>query len=658
MTLAALLESHDDTALSALASVGLVRRAGRDLKAGKVEITFRDDRSARVVADTQEVSISGDGLAAATCSCPAIGVCRHILLALMALRETSPETGQTDVGPTQSARQELLDLDERDLRSFAGADWDKCLMQAQISLSATLSEGGTNLSVQLPDTDNPVMFLAGAGLKGAVYKGPKTTKRRVVGAAALVLRSLEGAQKLDQLTRDDPEDETLSEAFLQTVREVLEALIEAVFAGGSAVAEETLFDLSISARALAAPRLTGLLRSLVRQARQARDHHVSYTDDRFLADTALTYALTFALQAEPSNPLLTGILRRDYTEKDDLNLILLSAVGWRADNGARGVRLYGFSPENRFWYTTGQARAAGMDLGFRPREVYRSPLWGVAKASEIIGRTLLLERPRISKDRQILWENGQATVAQNTPNLMAALTSSGILFTDWGAARRDYALRTGRGLQRQAAAMPIMLQPSEIGEAIFDDLAQQYHIPFLDKAGRVLHVSIPGNRAAEATWMQSEKSRIAGVVCEVSHADVELRFTPVTVYLRVGSNRSGGLEVCNVTLDVPANVQVSKALGLGARALSFLKSSISSPGTTRPNRDPLLTLCDTSLSAVADALRFGSTDRISALIRRAETMGLKTLGGALNRFASQTTPANALRVAYLAAEISRTNALK
>lgn len=46
MTLKAMLDTHDEAALSALASVGLVRRAGRDLEAGKATVETRDETSA------------------------------------------------------------------------------------------------------------------------------------------------------------------------------------------------------------------------------------------------------------------------------------------------------------------------------------------------------------------------------------------------------------------------------------------------------------------------------------------------------------------------------------------------------------------------------------------------------------------------------------
>ena len=199
------------------------------------------------------------GLSSATCSCPATGMCRHILLAVLALRADAPSDAGTEDVEIISARDTLATMTEAELQKFAGADWDKAITQASISGDATVSEDGANLSVQLPDTDAPVVFLAGLGPKGAVFKGPKTTKRRVVTAAALVVRQQGGTQSLDQLTRAAPEIETLSADFLTRIKAAIEASVGTVFSGGSVIAEEHLFDLSISARAQAAP--SGLLAS-------------------------------------------------------------------------------------------------------------------------------------------------------------------------------------------------------------------------------------------------------------------------------------------------------------------------------------------------------------------------------------------------------------
>ena len=215
MSLDAMLATHDEAALTALASVGLMRRAGRDLEAGKAEVQTRDAGAAVVIADGQTVHIDGKGPAKASCTCPATGVCRHILLAVLVLRS---EGDGPAAEPVQSAAEELSALDEASVRKFAGADWDKALTHARLSAELSPEHQGQNLLVPLADTDHPVVFLAGQGLAGAVFKGAKSARRRAVAAAALVARAKDGAQALQALSHDTPPADEVAPEFLADVR--------------------------------------------------------------------------------------------------------------------------------------------------------------------------------------------------------------------------------------------------------------------------------------------------------------------------------------------------------------------------------------------------------------------------------------------------------
>ncbi|MEO1309241.1 MAG: hypothetical protein AAFV38_15450, partial [Pseudomonadota bacterium] len=172
-------------------------------------------------------------------------------------------------------------------------------------------------------------------------------------------------------------------------RRAIEGAVFGVFGGDTLLAEERLFDLAISARAQAAPRLTGLLRLLAKITRQGRDNHFSYSDDRFLANAALAYALAQALEASPQDPQLTGVLRRTYHEQDSLRLLLLGAVRWRSETGARGTRIHAYATDAKCWYSTGQARGAGADPTFQPESTYHAPLWASGgTVNKMIGSAL------------------------------------------------------------------------------------------------------------------------------------------------------------------------------------------------------------------------------------------------------------------------------
>ncbi|KIC07673.1 hypothetical protein RA19_23085 [Leisingera sp. ANG-M1] len=185
MSLATLIATHDEDALAALANAGIVKRAIRDLAAGKAVIESFTGDLAVVTIGENTVRFTGSALQASNCTCSATSVCRHMVLAVLALRATP----QADAAPQTSAAAEMGALTEADLRKFAGADWDKAVTLARISGGAVVAEEGLNLSVTLPDIEHGVMFLAGQGLANAAFKGAKSARRRVVAAAAVVARA-------------------------------------------------------------------------------------------------------------------------------------------------------------------------------------------------------------------------------------------------------------------------------------------------------------------------------------------------------------------------------------------------------------------------------------------------------------------------------------
>src|SRR4051794_30884718 len=91
MDLSAIRALDDDT-LAALASKGLLRRAQKDLEreAPRVVANAADRTVLEFAGEGVTVTIPATGARAATCTCPAEGICRHILGGLLYLRDQAP----------------------------------------------------------------------------------------------------------------------------------------------------------------------------------------------------------------------------------------------------------------------------------------------------------------------------------------------------------------------------------------------------------------------------------------------------------------------------------------------------------------------------------------------------------------------------------------
>lgn len=637
MSIATLIATHDEDALAALANAGIVKRAKRDLAANKAVIESVTDTRAIVNVGDNTVQFTGPALGNSNCTCSATSVCRHMVLAVLALRAAP----QQDVELQTSAAVEINALTEAELRKFAGAEWDKAVTLARISGNAVVTKESLNLSVTLRDVEHSVTFLAGQGMQGAAFKGAKSARRRVVAAAAIVARAQAGVQPVAALELSADASTTVDIDTLRLTQTAIVTLVSAVFQGGSVIAEDAVFDLSITARAQAAPRLTALLRLLVRQARQARAHHIDYAEDRFLINAALTYALTHALIGNPDDTALTGVIRRTYRPYDVDRIIPLGAAKWETAGGSRGLRLHLFAPVEREWYSLVQARGAGMDPGFSPQSVYSNPLWSLAPLQKMIGSILRLRDAKTTDDNQIAPEGGEAEGIGDCMAALQTMRDAGQLFTHWRDLRSDVSKRLPVGLSQQGASVPVMMRPSQIVDSALDEIAQVYRVQALDEDGDAIMIEMPVALAAHSAELSRAGNRLLALCCEAFLTNGTLRLSPLTAFL----NDKNAVSVVTFGCD-PASAwpEAGGRIFAGLSGLGRKRT----PGTIAPSAHAgLRTLCSEAKDVAAEILRFSKSGKLSDVERQARRLEQSTILAALQKLAKEPGPDAALRLAYL-----------
>jgi len=202
------LSAFDDDALAALSNKGLVRRARKDLETTRPRILESAEEAPRLSVEV------GDAVAELTippgqsrCGCPASGICRHILAALIFVKETAYES-QADVDGASAERTatapsltasdtEVLALDDEAIVRWAG----KALVsRAKKALAVGLPvefEEGEQVAARLPTRNVTCRWMPGCGPEGMVCSchAPVVCEHRV--AAVLAFQAARGARVLD-----------------------------------------------------------------------------------------------------------------------------------------------------------------------------------------------------------------------------------------------------------------------------------------------------------------------------------------------------------------------------------------------------------------------------------------------------------------------------
>ena len=686
------LAAFDDAALTTLASKGLLRRAQRDLEAGKVALLEAQDEGARVRADGEEVHIGPEGPAAATCSCRAAGVCRHRLAAVLVLRRSDTPDGaeaaeapadrrnaEAEASSQPSAAEagdplaEILALSPEAIAKWAGkATLRAALEVLETGAAPAIRAEGASLVVRLRPEDPEVRFLAGRGLDGMLSKAPRSRRKALHAAAVLAVRRAEApeaaaTEPLGGETEEPAEAAAPDPGFLA---EVLRCLTECVCSGfnqAPLVLEERLFALSVSSRADSLPRLSALLRTIAARVRAKREHDFSLDLEAYLALLAEAYALAQALKpgaGRSRSPgcleMLKGQIRQDYQPVGQLTLYGMGARRWRSAAGARGVTGYFYAPEQDRWYSAGLARAHGHDAGFSPRRAYeRESLWGAGALSKLCRSKVVLQRAAAAADGRLSLSKEVSASTSPWPFRKQELEGWPLAFRDWEGLEAELRERFAPGLSRpRRGPQPFVLLPAAAGDPSFDDKAQEIVWPLRDAQGRWLGLTLGHSEENAAVVTDFEATLRAGrpwaVAALATAGRGRFALEPFSLFLQ---GAEGG---CH-------NVGLDRAQGSGGRAGGGLLRRLGrSAGNLLGRGQAVQTwaapagAAGRALTEAADALlglaEMGGIldgsglERIGALGRGFEACGLTPLAEALQRLAKSNRkdfPDRFLETAYL-----------
>lgn len=603
----------DDAALVALGSAGLLRRA----KAARVGTVTIQGATAEVEVEGFAVTVGTKGIGNLRCPCPATGLCLHVIAALLALQSEGP-------APEQDVVVEIAGLSEAEILTYAGSDLAAALRLVQNTPLPDHGDRAASLTLTIPGLQHPVTFLAGAGLRGAVWKGPDSRRRLAVTSAALALRAARGLA-LPQLAQTDTTAEGLDRALLETIAQEIEASVAPTLSGYGGLASDRLLDLALSARIEAAPRLAAALRGLVERAIGLENRADGADASAFLIAAARAQALAHAMAGPNPDPRLAGLSRRDYRPQPPLTLWLLGARHWKSPTGARGLRLWGWDPQGLRWIVTGAARPDGLDASFDPEAAYRRPMLGLPSAMQAVGHTLAIDAPQLSDDLRLTSDS----VARIVSRIDGPLPDC----ADWQDLHRTLWEQMGPTLLRDGLVLPALLSPAACDAPVPGEAG--WVLPLRDGGDRLLTVELTG-LSPPARAALSRIPRRARLLVETHEHMGRLQFTLVSIL-----DGAQGATVWNPTLDPPPDWPDG----------SWLTQFPLWPGKGRKAGAVPVT------RALSDDLLSAAHDLGQGQLPAAQ-LALRTASGGIDAverlLAPPATAAKALRLAWIAADMRKT----
>ena len=558
----AVLERFDDDAWVALANRGLLRRARKDLESLDLALLPADD-GVRVAVGAHEVAMDPRGPAHATCTCPSVSTCQHIVAAGLWLVDGSGEApteeaagvrvsggdeavaegdsaqagGSAQTGgawgpvgaaePGKAAETEapggsdapegaalhaaLVAIDTAALIAYAGRPayrWARRLVE-DLEPERVRVDVGRYVTIALSRPAVTFRYLGG-GLDDLVAdtRLPTIAKYRVV--AVLACQRAHGImldppeQASPRTTRGAELHESRSRLRGGTVRLVTD-MVRLGLAHLSPAVHQRCTTLAVWAQGAEYHRLALMLRRLADHVELLLDRSGRADTQRLLDEIALVHALVVALEAAAGRgeepPRLIGASRHTYDAVDEMEVLGLGAFPWHAASGYHGLTsLFWWPAQQRFCSLT-DARPDSLPT-FHPRRRYTAPgPWqGLASPSAATGARVRLVEAQLSREGRLSGvERTRATV---TPLSGAELAAALPVVTSWA----DLGRRGGSVLDLPDPLRDwVVLQPVRWAPSTFDSVGQSLTWHVLDASGAVLPLVVVYSEATALLITQVER---------------------------------------------------------------------------------------------------------------------------------------------------------
>lgn len=686
--------AYDDDTLTALANAGLLRRAAKDVEAGKIAWAEQAEDGGTVEADGQRVRLDARGPQQARCDCPAPGICKHILGAVLWLRALpaassgdlpgAPDARDTPAGdaapaaaapkPAKAAKAtevaeasapdplaEILALSTPSLFKAAGAAAVRRAAAMPAAAVEWRQQGGA-LVMELPELGQSCRWVAGAGFAGMVSEVPAAERKAVHLIAIAALRQAQGqplawpeGAKPPAPPADTARLAERERAFLAQVEAMLNELLTGGLSHVSELTSARLLALNMSARGEGLPRLAALLRNLggTVDLLVRRDHRADERDA--LAAMARIHALCAALaQAEgEAARALRGRLRRDFDESQALDLLPVGAHWWQTRGGARGLTVALWDARDARLLQATLARPDGSDTAFTRQGAWSSQaLWpGAGTAQKLFDAAWRLEQPRLADDGRLAI--GGVTRAQPAPMWSADDPRVATLGCgDW--AELAQRLRAATGLAGEPFDA-VLLRPAATRAPVLDEARQCLDWHVQDAQGRWLALGIPigpenQQRADNLDRFTARRGSVTAVLVRIERAAAQTQLVPVAV---LGRGAKGLLE--SVSLDFAQ--ETARTTSLAQRILRMFEARRDSralpaaaPGLAARLLAPVVEVLETQAATGRMALTAAQAERLREAGPRIASAGLGTLAAALRSHAGAPNAAGTLRL-YLLCEL-------
>ena len=502
-TLRTVLAQASEDYLVGLCNKGTVNRAKKDLSS----IT----PTAQVEGDAVQLSL-GDvectiraPLGESGCTCPAQGMCRHRVAAILWLKtQLAAEPDQPEAPPPEIDLSPLLDVPVNQIRKAMGAKAYHALVFRLGRDSLPLISESSFVQVVLPEAT--VKLLVPLEHSSCTCRSRELCRHK---AAALLcyqlhkgrctLESLADTKETASTSRWDREQ--VSAAAL-AVRELAAGIFDTGLSRLSPGAPDSAQRLAALCHTANLPRLESGLRALSTLLERALNRSAAFRTEDLLLRLADLSHLAQQLESEDADlSALAGSFRDEYLPCPPLELSLLGERQFHADSGYAGTVYYFWELNQRRWYTYTVARPTFYEGRRQRRPASRNPApWGLLDClmDQLYNLLLTLEKGKATTD-------GRLSSSESSRGVLGANRKPWEVFPPelcWEDFAEMFQYLEPHLLEGTETERVVLLKPAAYKTQAFDRTNQLFQMLLADRKGRTIPLEVR-YRAEESALVQT-----------------------------------------------------------------------------------------------------------------------------------------------------------
>ncbi|MBE5871619.1 MAG: hypothetical protein E7294_10220 [Lachnospiraceae bacterium] len=565
--LGSFLKAVEDDYLIGLSNKGIVKRSYKDLEKEQVSVEVAGEQIIGQVGN--EKVILQLPLSNSICTCPAVGMCKHIVMTILTAKldggrteETVAESNDTggkegeekkqdkaDTGLTNAVKMknnatvdpmeetgrkidsertgaaETTETDtvkkiadsisvEQLKKAVDEKEWKRIIQELK-SRDALRITQGMIVTVQDAATGMTVHLTTPLENSACTCHSKKLCRHKVKAILALKLESgVISGEELKETQKENTADKWDKKQILPVLKQVQNTLGEMLMTGSVRIpmeAADTLERYAISCHREGLANLELKLRALSERVKAYQGRHADATAEVLSEGVTEIYLLLLQLgtllESGEDISALAGEFRSEYTKTGELLLMGLGMRHFVSSTGYEGETLYFLETNTGEWYTYTVARPTFYDRKPRQRTYGNAAPWGVSTTLA----QLASSRIRL-RDGKANAEHRLSSTSQASAELYGESTADRerileYVKEDFARLWEEYSKRLQNPEDEQEYNKLFLIRPAAISDMHYDEIGQRLIFYLEDQKGRRLRSQLTYAKQEAAAIKSLERLR-------------------------------------------------------------------------------------------------------------------------------------------------------